>query len=46
MSEIISKLGVSAPAPQASAFSLPNFLTYGRIAAVPVVAGLLMWGGD
>jgi CDP-diacylglycerol--glycerol-3-phosphate 3-phosphatidyltransferase len=44
MSDIMSK--VTAPAPQASAFSLPNLLTFGRIAAVPVVAGLLMWGGD
>ncbi len=25
-------------------WNLPNLLTYGRIAAVPVVAGLLMWG--
>ena len=28
------------------AWSLPNILTYGRIAAVPVVAGLMMWGGN
>jgi cardiolipin synthase len=27
-------------------FNLPNNLTYGRIVAVPVVAGLLLWGGD
>lgn len=27
-------------------WNLPNILTYGRIAAVPVVAGLLLWGGD
>ena len=27
-------------------WNLPNLLTYGRIAAVPVVAGLLMWGGN
>ncbi len=26
-------------------WNLPNILTYGRIIAVPVVAGLLMWGG-
>jgi cardiolipin synthase (CMP-forming) len=25
---------------------LPNLLTYGRIVAVPIVAGLLLWGGD
>ena len=29
-----------------SALSLPNHLTYGRLAAVPVVAGLILWGGD
>ena len=27
-------------------WNLPNLLTYGRIAAVPLVAGLLMWGGN
>lgn len=27
-------------------WNLPNLLTYGRIVAVPVVAGLLMWGGN
>jgi cardiolipin synthase len=27
-------------------WNLPNILTYGRIAAVPLVAGLLMWGGN
>lgn len=26
-------------------WNLPNMLTYGRIAAVPVVSGLLLWGG-
>jgi len=26
-------------------WNLPNLLTYGRIVAVPLVAGLLMWGG-
>lgn len=25
---------------------LPNILTYGRIVAVPIVAALLLWGGD
>jgi cardiolipin synthase len=46
MSDIMSKVGVTVPPPQAGAFSLPNLLTYGRIAAVPLVAGLLLWGGD
>jgi CDP-diacylglycerol--glycerol-3-phosphate 3-phosphatidyltransferase len=32
--------------PQSKFWNLPNMLTYGRIAAVPVVAGLLMWGGN
>ena len=27
-------------------WNLPNILTYGRIVAVPIVAGLLLWGGD
>lgn len=27
-------------------WNLPNILTYGRIAAVPIVAALLLWGGD
>jgi cardiolipin synthase (CMP-forming) len=27
-------------------FNLPNNLTYGRLVAVPVVAGLLLWGGN
>jgi CDP-diacylglycerol--glycerol-3-phosphate 3-phosphatidyltransferase len=46
VSDIASKLEVQPPAPAASAWSLPNLLTYGRIAAVPVVTGLLLWGGD
>jgi cardiolipin synthase (CMP-forming) len=27
-------------------FNLPNNLTYGRLVAVPVVAALLLWGGN
>jgi cardiolipin synthase len=27
-------------------WNLPNMLTYGRIVAVPIVAALLLWGGD
>lgn len=27
-------------------WNLPNILTYGRIVAVPLVAGLLLWGGN
>lgn len=33
-------------APHSKVWNLPNLLTYGRIIAVPMVAGLLMWGGD
>lgn len=46
MSDIMSKAGMRAPVPQANAWSLPNLLTFGRIAAVPLVAGFLLWGGD
>ena len=31
------------PASSARAFALPNLLTYGRIAAVPVVVGCMYW---
>jgi cardiolipin synthase (CMP-forming) len=34
------------PARRSSALSLPNLLTYGRIAAVPAVVGLLFWPND
>ena len=27
-------------------WNLPNILTYGRIVAVPLVAGLILWGGN
>src|SRR5437868_5974934 len=44
MSDIVSKL--SQKESQRHALSLPNLLTYGRLIAVPVVAGLVLWGGD
>ena len=37
---------MSTIAPVSKIWNLPNLLTYGRILAVPVVAALLMWGGD
>lgn len=37
---------MSTVAPVSKIWNLPNLLTYGRILAVPVVAALLMWGGD
>lgn len=37
---------MSTVAPVSKIWNLPNILTYGRIVAVPVVAALLMWGGN
>jgi CDP-diacylglycerol--glycerol-3-phosphate 3-phosphatidyltransferase len=41
--------GMTTARPRKTRFSevwnIPNLLTYGRIVAVPLVAGLLMWGG-
>jgi cardiolipin synthase (CMP-forming) len=34
------------PRRRSTAFSLPNILTYGRVAAVPVVVALLYWPDD
>lgn len=34
------------PAWRRRAISLPNLLTYGRIAAIPLIIGLLFWPGD
>jgi cardiolipin synthase len=44
MSDTASKLAQQEG--QRRALSLPNLLTYGRLVAVPVVAGLMLWGGD
>ena len=44
MSDVVTKL--SQKESQRHALSLPNILTYGRLVAVPVVAGLILWGGD
>jgi cardiolipin synthase (CMP-forming) len=43
MSDVTSRAGLR---PTGNALSLPNILTYGRLLAVPLVAGLIMWGGD
>jgi len=45
MSEIASRSEPEKGAGQSQAWNLPNLLTYGRILAVPLVAGLLMYGG-
>ena len=45
----MTELGVRAGmrvAETKQVFNLPNNLTYGRLVAVPVVAGLILWGGD
>ncbi|MGQ0485406.1 MAG: CDP-diacylglycerol--glycerol-3-phosphate 3-phosphatidyltransferase [Hyphomicrobiales bacterium] len=46
MTESLSKTGLNKPVAVSKVWNLPNVLTYGRIAAVPAVAGLLMWGGN
>lgn len=43
MSDIMSGLETSKAVKYSKVWNLPNILTYGRIAAVPLVAGLLMW---
>jgi cardiolipin synthase len=44
MSDAVTKLAQQES--QRHVLSLPNLLTYGRLVAVPVVAGLILWGGD
>jgi cardiolipin synthase len=44
MSEVVTKLAQQES--QRHLLSLPNLLTYGRLVGVPVVAGLILWGGD
>lgn len=39
-------MNAAAPTRRSKALNLPNLLTYGRVAAVPVVAGLLFWPFD
>lgn len=42
----MSNAGTGPVASYSKVWNLPNLLTYGRIVAVPVVAGLLMYGGN
>jgi cardiolipin synthase len=44
MSDGADSARVGKVARYSKVWNLPNILTYGRIAAVPLVAGLLMWG--
>lgn len=46
MSNAMSNAELRKVATSGRALSLPNLLTYGRIAAVPLVAGCLLSGGD
>ena len=46
MSEATQKTAKHETPPGTVMLNWPNLLTYGRILAVPVVAGLLMYGGD
>ena len=36
----------TAPVRKTRALSLPNMLTYGRIATIPLIVGVLFWPGD
>lgn len=44
MTEMTGKVELQAV--QRHVWSLPNLLTYGRLATVPIVSGLILWGGD
>ncbi len=46
MSEATQKTAKHETPPGTVLLNWPNLLTYGRILAVPVVTGLLMYGGD
>ena len=39
-------MSIASPMRRSKAFSLPNILTYARLAAVPAVVGLLFWPED
>jgi cardiolipin synthase (CMP-forming) len=39
-------MSIAAPARRSKALSLPNILTYGRLAAIPAVVALLFWPED
>ena len=39
----LARMSLSAPQKSSSPWALPNLLTYGRVAAVPVVVFFMMW---
>ena len=46
MSDVMSGMGSQKVVNFSKVWNLPNILTYGRIVAVPLVAGLLMWDSN
>lgn len=46
MSGAMDGMEARDPVRHSQVWNLPNILTYGRIVAVPIVAALLLWGGD
>ena len=46
MSGAMDGMEARDPVRHSQVWNLPNILTYGRILAVPIVAALLLWGGD
>jgi cardiolipin synthase len=46
MSGVMNQTDTGKAVAYSKVWNLPNILTYGRIVAVPVVAGLLLWGGN
>jgi cardiolipin synthase (CMP-forming) len=46
MTDLSAQARATKGSESSQVFNLPNMLTYGRIGAVPVVSGLLLWGGD
>ena len=46
MTSVMDGRESNGPGSYSKVWNLPNILTYGRIAAVPVVAGLLLMGGN
>ena len=46
MSGAMDGMETRDPVRYSQVWNLPNILTYGRIVAVPIVAGLLLWGGN
>jgi len=46
MSDAMSETQIPKAVTHSKVWNLPNILTYGRIVAVPAVAGLLLWGGN